>query len=114
MDNCLFCKIIEGELPSEKVFDSYNVIAFKDVVPQAPTHILVVPKKHIPNMTSLSELDRETVAEMFNAVKVLVGENDIEESGFRVVINQGSDGGQTVDHLHMHILGGREMEWPPG
>ncbi len=111
MENCLFCRIASGEIPSNKVYEDERVLAFRDIDPQAPTHVLLIPKKHFANIL---EADSETIAYLHSIVKKLVKELGIDETGFRVVINTGEDGQQTVKHLHIHILGGRSMQWPPG
>ena len=111
MENCLFCRIAAGEIPSNKVYEDDRVLAFRDIDPQAPTHVLLIPKQHFANIL---EADTETIAHMHKVVKELAAELGIAEKGFRVVINTGEDGQQTVKHLHMHILGGRSMQWPPG
>ena len=109
--NCLFCRIIAGEIPSTKVYEDENVLAFRDLDPQAPVHILLIPKKHFD---SILEADPETVGMLTEVAKKLAVEEGIAENGFRIVINTGDEGGQSVKHLHMHLLGGRSMEWPPG
>lgn len=112
--DCLFCKIIAGEIPSNEVYSDDDVYAFHDINPTAPTHVLIIPKKHL---TSINEASSEDTALLG---KLLLNANDIATSlglaqgGFRYVINTGKDGGQTVDHLHLHILGGRALGWPPG
>ena len=111
MENCLFCRIASGEIPSSKVYEDERVLAFRDIDPQAPTHVLLIPKEHFANIL---EADGETMAYLHSTVKKLVKELGIDETGFRVVINTGEDGQQTVKHLHIHILGGRSMQWPPG
>lgn len=109
--NCLFCRIIAGDIPSTKVYEDENVLAFRDIDPQAPVHILLIPKKHFD---SILEADPETVGMLTGVAKKLAVEEGIAENGFRIVINTGDEGGQSVKHLHMHLLGGRSMEWPPG
>ena len=111
MENCLFCRIAAGEIPSNKVYEDEKVLAFRDIDPQAPTHVLLIPKQHFANIL---EADPETIAYMHSVIVRIVKELGIAESGFRVVINTGEDGQQTVRHLHVHILGGRSMQWPPG
>lgn len=111
MENCIFCKIIRGEIPSNKVYEDERVLAFRDIEPQAPVHVLLVPKQHF---TSIMDVDADTFGYMQGIVKKLAGELGIAEKGFRVVINTGEDGQQSVKHLHFHILGGRSMQWPPG
>lgn len=111
MKDCIFCKIICGEIPSNKVYEDERVLAFRDIEPQAPVHVLLVPKQHY---TSIMDVDAETFGYMQGIVKKLANELGIAEKGFRVVINTGEDGQQSVKHLHFHILGGRSMQWPPG
>lgn len=111
MEDCIFCKIICGEIPSNKVYEDERVLAFRDIEPQAPVHVLLVPKQHF---TSIMDVDADTFGYMQGIVKKLAGELGIAEKGFRVVINTGEDGQQSVKHLHFHILGGRSMQWPPG
>lgn len=111
MENCIFCKIAAGEIPSTKVYEDEKVLAFRDIEPQAPEHVLLIPKQHFANIL---EVDGETFAYMQEIVKRVANELGIAETGFRVVINTGKDGMQSVNHLHMHILGGRSMQWPPG
>lgn len=113
MKDCLFCKIVAKEIPSEKVYEDELVYAFKDVSPQAPVHFLIVPKKHISSIDELEESDKELVGHIMLLAKKLTGELGLT-NGYRVVINCKEDGGQTVEHLHFHILGGRSLNWPPG
>lgn len=111
MENCLFCRIASGEIPSNKVYEDDKVLAFRDIDPQAPTHVLLIPKEHLANIL---EADPETMAYLHGIIKRLAVELGIADKGFRVVVNTGEDGQQTVKHLHIHILGGRSMQWPPG
>jgi len=111
---CIFCRIIEKEIPSNIVYEDDNIIAFKDINPQAPVHLLVVPKKHIPNLLEVEEKDSFLILEITRVIKELAKTYNIDDKGFRVVINTGDEGGQTVHHLHFHLLGGRFMTWPPG
>ena len=108
MENCLFCKIIRGEIPSTKVYEDEQVLAFRDIAPQAPTHILVIPKTHIGSVAELNEENAQVVGHIF-AVIAKVAEKEGLVNGYRVVSNCGPDAGQTVGHLHFHILGGREL-----
>lgn len=113
--DCLFCKIAEGKIPSDKVYEDESLIAFRDINPQAPQHILIVPRKHIANVAELQTADNELVAHIFvDVVPMLAKKIGVDEKGFRVVINTGEEGGQTVNHLHIHLIGGRKMTWPPG
>jgi histidine triad (HIT) family protein len=112
MDDCIFCKIAQGKIPAKRLADDGELIAFPDIQAQAPTHILVIPREHV---TSLNEVkDFGLVGRMHALAVKLAREHGIGESGFRVLINTGPDGVQTVDHIHLHLLGGRVMRWPPG
>ncbi len=113
MSECLFCKIIAGEIPSEKLYEDDDILAFKDIAPQAPVHFLVIPKKHIVDPSSVTEEDEQLMGKIMRAGARIAEEQDIGD-GFRVVFNNGAKAGQTVFHIHMHILGGRSMQWPPG
>jgi histidine triad (HIT) family protein len=110
---CLFCKIMAGEIPSKKVFEDDRVYAFRDINPQAPTHILVVPRKHIGSLAEVDAEDQELLGYL-HLVAARIAHSEGLTGGFRTVVNTGNDGGQTVDHLHVHLLGGRSMHWPPG
>ena len=114
MNDCLFCKIINGDIPSERVYEDDQVLAFRDIAPQAPVHVLIIPKKHLDSVLFLQEEDRELIAHLFQVANALAKKLGIDESGFRMVINTGADGAQTVPHLHIHLLGGRALGWPPG
>lgn len=112
MTDCLFCKIIHGEIPSTKVAESDIAVAFRDVNPQAPTHVLVVPRRHVATLTDAS--DAKLLGELLLFAKDIARREGIAESGYRVVVNTNAGAGQTVFHLHLHLLGGRPMRWPPG
>lgn len=114
MEDCLFCKIITGEIPSNKVYEDELVYAFTDIDPQAPVHILIIPKKHIKSILEVEEGDFEYIDAMVKAAQKIAADKGIASDGFRVVFNVGENGGQTVPHLHLHLLGGRYLEWPPG
>ena len=115
MTDCIFCKIAAGEIPSQLVYEDNSVVAFKDLSPKAPVHVLIVPKKHIKSVAQFQAEDKELAAHIFvDVVPQLAAKLGIADNGFRVVINTGDDGGQTVHHLHVHLLGGRKMTWPPG
>lgn len=115
MADCIFCKIAGKEINSEFVYEDDSVVAFRDMNPQAPQHILIVPKKHVKNVTEFGQADKELAAHIFVDVVPKIAEDiGVAESGFRLVINTGDEGGQTVGHLHVHLLGGRAMKWPPG
>ena len=109
MEDCLFCKIIKGDIPSTKVYEDEFVYAFKDINPEAPVHILVVPKKHIKSMNEIEEIDENLIGKIFCAIKKIAKEQGVAEQGYRVISNCGKDAGQTVMHLHFHILGGRKL-----
>jgi histidine triad (HIT) family protein len=111
--SCLFCKIVAGEIPSKKVFEDDLTYAFRDINPQAPTHILVVPRKHIESLAESEAADQDLIGYL-HLVAARIAASEGLSKGFRTVINTGPDGGQTVDHLHVHLLGGRAMVWPPG
>jgi histidine triad (HIT) family protein len=110
--NCIFCKIARGEIPAKMVVNSKEIAAFRDVNPQAPTHILIIPKKHIASLDDMS--DSNLLGQMMAMAAALARQEGIAKTGYRAVINTGKDGGQSVDHLHIHLLGGRQMTWPPG
>ena len=114
MEDCLFCKIAKGDIPSNKVYEDDIMLAFHDIAPEAPVHVLVIPKKHISSISALEEADAAIVGAIMLRIKALADELGIAEDGYRVVANTGKNGGQTVPHLHFHILGGRNLEWPPG
>lgn len=109
MEDCLFCKIIKGDIPSTKVYEDEFVYAFKDINPEAPVHILVVPKKHIKSINEIEEIDENLIGKIFLAIKKIAKEQGVAEQGYRVISNCGKDAGQTVMHLHFHILGGRKL-----
>jgi len=111
--NCLFCKIAAGEIPSKIVYEDQDVVAFEDINPQAPHHILFIPRRHIASMADLTPEDGPVLAALFIAAARVARDLDISESGYRFVANVGPDSGQSVSHLHFHLLGGRRMGWPP-
>jgi len=110
--DCLFCKIASGQIPSEKVYESENVLAFKDISPVAPEHILIIPKKHISNIEDITGDDSIDVAELFFAAKEISRERTLNEKGYRLIINNGKAAGQEVFHLHIHIIGGKDYLGP--
>ena len=115
MADCIFCKIAHGEIPSTKVYEDDTVLAFRDLDPQAPEHVLVIPKKHLSSVLDFSAEDRELAAHILtDVVPALARMLKVDAGGFRLVTNTGADGGQTVGHLHFHLLGGRSLTWPPG
>ena len=109
MENCIFCKIINGEIPSNKVYEDDEILAFKDINPVAPVHILVIPKKHINSLNEIKEEDEKLIGKIFTTIKQIAKEQGIAENGYRIVNNCGEDGGQEVKHLHFHILGGKKL-----
>ncbi|WP_427339533.1 histidine triad nucleotide-binding protein [Caloranaerobacter sp. DY30410] len=114
MSDCIFCKIVNGEIPSNKVYEDDKVLAFEDINPQAPVHILVIPKEHIPSIKDINEDNIDIISHIHLVIKKLAKEKGIDQDGFRIVNNCGEKGGQTVGHLHYHLLGGRHLMWPPG
>jgi histidine triad (HIT) family protein len=112
--DCLFCKIIAGDIPAERVAESSRILAFRDINPQAPTHVLVIPKDHYPDLASLASSDAGLLAELALQVQQVAEAGRIVAGGYRVVFNTGAEAGQTVFHVHAHVLGGRRMAWPPG
>ncbi len=114
MPDCLFCKIAEKKIPSKIVFEDADLVAFEDINPAAPVHILIVPKRHILSINALGEGDKDIVGKLFLAAKTLAKQKGIAESGYRTVFNTNKDAGMAVDHLHLHLLGGRVFNWPPG
>ena len=113
-EDCLFCKILDGDIPADIVYESETAIAFRDINPQAPTHVLGIPRKHISTINELDEFDRTLVGDLFMAAKKIAAEDGIDESGYRAVMNCNEGAGQSVFHIHLHVLGGRGLTWPPG
>ena len=113
MEDCIFCKIAAGEIPSTKVYEDDNWFAFKDIEPCAPVHILVIPKKHVDNILAFDEEYNKNFSDFFLVVKKIAEEAGLKENGFRLVMNTGEKAGQSVFHFHAHIIGGKEMGWPP-
>ena len=111
-EGCIFCKIARGEIHAQMVMNSKEIAAFRDLNPQAPTHILIIPKKHLGSLDDSN--DSRLLGEMLSLAAAIARQEKIAKSGYRVVINNGKDAGQSVAHLHLHVLGGREMTWPPG
>ena len=114
MNGCLFCGIIEGKVNANIVYQDERIVAFTDIRPQAPVHILLIPRKHIAGVLDIELDDRALIGEMFQIAARLAREKGIADSGFRVTVNSGADAGQSVFHLHYHLIGGRSMSWPPG
>lgn len=112
--DCIFCKIAEGEIPSDIVYEDDRCVVFRDINPQAPTHLLVIPREHIAGMDHLDDDDREVLGHLMLVVAQVARDAGLAVSGYRTVINWGPDSGMEVPHLHIHVLGGRKMTWPPG
>ncbi len=109
MEDCIFCKIINKEIPSQIVYEDEKILAFRDIQPVAPVHILVIPKKHIPVLTELTKEDEEVVGKIYTVIRQLAEKENIDKTGFRVIVNCGEDGGQEVKHLHFHLIGGKKL-----
>ncbi len=114
MSDCIFCKIVNGDIPADKVYEDEDVLAFRDLGPQAPVHVLVIPKAHIATLNDLGTADAAVMGKLYLAAGKVATELGIAESGYRTVMNCNAQGGQTVFHIHLHLLGGRQMTWPPG
>ena len=114
MSECLFCQIASGQSDTELVYEDEKVVAFEDIDPQAPVHLLIVPKKHIATLLDLQVKDKELIGHIYQVAAALAEKYEIAEDGFRVVSNCNKAGGQTVFHIHFHLLGGRQLQWPPG
>ncbi len=112
--SCIFCKIIEKTLPAKIVHEDEYAIAFEDLNPKAPVHLLIVPKKHIDDIHHIAITDRELIGHLFFIAKTIASKNKLEKGGYRMIINNGQDAGQTVFHIHLHLLSGRKFAWPPG
>lgn len=113
-ENCLFCRIIAGEIPAEVVHQDERSIAFRDINPQAPVHVLVIPREHIESLDEASQRDEAALGHLLRIAARIANDQGLSESGYRTVINTGEGAGQSVFHLHVHVLGGRPMKWPPG
>jgi histidine triad (HIT) family protein len=111
-EDCLFCKIIQGDIPADKLYEDDDVLAFRDIAPVAPLHFLVIPKKHISGPSGVAEEDEQVIGKMMRIGNQVAREEGIEQ--FRLVLNNGEEAGQTVFHIHMHVIGGRSLNWPPG
>ena len=114
MDDCIFCKIVTGDIPADIVYQDEHVLAFRDLNPQAPTHVLVIPRRHISTLNDLTDEDAELIGRMHLAARTVAEQDGIAEAGYRTVFNCNEGAGQTVFHIHLHVLGGRRMVWPPG
>ena len=110
----IFTKIINKEIPADILYENDNIIAFRDINPQAPVHFLVIPKKEIPTLNDIEEEDKDIIGELFLVAKKLAANEGLEKKGYRTIFNCNEDGGQTVFHIHLHVMGGRQMNWPPG
>jgi histidine triad (HIT) family protein len=114
MTDCLFCKVIGGEIPAKRVYEDDSIFAFEDINPQAPTHILIIPKEHYASLKEVRETEKDLLGNILLKAKELAQDKGLEDSGYRIVLNTGRDSGQAVFHIHFHLLGGRRMSWPPG
>ncbi|MBF0255711.1 MAG: histidine triad nucleotide-binding protein [Gammaproteobacteria bacterium] len=114
MTDCLFCKIVAGDIPAKRVYEDELVLGFRDINPQAPTHVLLIPKRHIATLNDLQVTDAELIGRLYLAAKQVAEDEGIAEAGYRTLFNCNRAGGQEVYHLHLHLLGGRQMTWPPG
>lgn len=114
MESCIFCKIIKGEIPAKKVFEDDRIVAIEDISPVAPVHLLIIPRKHFVNALDLDPADDALIGHVYRIAARLARERGIAESGFRIVSNNNAGAGQSVFHIHFHLLGGRNMGWPPG
>lgn len=114
MDDCIFCKIVAGEIPSKKVYEDDDLYAFHDIQPAAPTHVLLIPKKHIPSIMEWNEEDGQLAGKLLLGIQKVADQLGLDKNGFRVVNNMGEFGQQTVHHIHFHLVGGRQLTWPPG
>ncbi len=113
-EDCIFCQVADKTVTSELLYEDDDVVAFKDINPQAPSHILIIPKKHIDRLTNVDDEELITLGKMVNVAKKIAKENEFDKDGFRLLVNEGKNGGQTIYHLHFHLLAGRRLMWPPG
>ena len=114
MADCLFCAIVAGEIPATTVLETDRILAFRDINPQAPTHVLVISKEHYPNVAALAAADSGLLGELVNGAHRVAVDEGVSDTGYRLVFNTGAQAGQTVPHVHGHVLGGRSFSWPPG
>lgn len=112
--SCIFCDIASGKIPAQKVYEDDKILAFDDIAPQAPVHVVVIPKEHISSIPDINSKNNDNIKAIFDVINEVAKKKKVVESGFRVVVNHGKDAGQAVLHLHFHVMGGRSMEWPPG
>ncbi len=113
-NDCLFCKILAGEIPAELIYESDTAVGFRDINPQAPVHVLVIPRKHIATINDIEDEDRAAIGSLYTAAKEIAAAEGIAEDGYRAVMNCNEGAGQSVFHIHLHVMGGRPMSWPPG
>jgi histidine triad (HIT) family protein len=113
VSDCIFCSIVKGDIPTSKIYEDDKVIAFNDITPQSPVHILIIPKEHIPSIIGIDN-NGDIISHIFSVINKIAKEKGLDKKGYRIVNNYGEEGGQTVPHLHFHLLGGRQMQWPPG
>ena len=114
MGQCLFCEIVAGNVPCDEVFSDDDILAFRDINPQGPVHILVIPRQHLPGLNGLTDADAASLGRLLVVASRIAAQQGLERNGFRCVINHGRHGCQSVDHLHLHLIGGRQLGWPPG
>ena len=114
MSDCIFCRIARHDIPADVVREDEDCIAFRDLLPRAPVHVLIIPKRHIPSVNALAASDEALIGHLLAAAREVAQSEGVAESGYRLVLNAGPDAGQSVDHLHLHVMGGRELLWPPG
>jgi len=114
MTDCLFCKVVEGDIPADVVHETESTVAFRDINPQAPTHVLIIPREHIATINDITDDHRALVGSLYTAARDVARQEGLTEAGYRVVMNCGEGAGQSVFHLHLHLLGGRDLRWPPG
>ncbi|HMK61319.1 MAG TPA: histidine triad nucleotide-binding protein [Dissulfurispiraceae bacterium] len=114
MQNCVFCRIVQRQRPARVVYEDDAIVAFEDINPQAPVHTLIIPKKHIPSLLDITDEDASVLGRMLQIANKIAVDKGIADKGFRIVNNCNPDGGQTIYHIHLHLLGGRQMRWPPG
>lgn len=110
-DMCIFCKIVAGEIPSNKVYEDDTVLAFRDIQPQAPVHVLIIPKVHVESAQAITSEQDALLCHLFSVARLVAKQEGVAESGYRLITNVGADGGQTVPHLHFHLIGGRDLKW---
>lgn len=114
MEKCLFCKIANGEIKSDLIYEDDNIVAFNDIRPQAPVHVIIIPRRHIERVSDIDKKDRNLAGDLILAAATVARKKNIEKSGYRLVINCNKDAGQEIFHIHIHLLGGRKFSWPPG